>query len=107
MGKDFEHPATNGATKKMVFMSIVFIFILSLSALIMAFTVNFHLSGITLWLAKGLFGTIATTGLGALVAITRKFFDTRTEAIKARDKLEAKKERHKYKLDKMKLKKEK
>lgn len=104
MMKDIHHPVTNGKTKTMVFMSLIFIFVITIIALIFAFVASFHLTGISLWLIKGLFGSISLTGLGALVAVTRKFFDTRTSEIKSKDKLEIRVERHRYKLDKMKLK---
>lgn len=105
--KDMHHPVTNGKTKTMVFMSIIFIFIITIVALSFAFTASFGLAGIPLFLAKGLFGTVATTGLGALVAVTRKFFDTRTSEVKSADKLAMKKESHEYKLKKMEIKKKK
>ncbi len=102
---NIHHPATNGSTKKMVWLSLIFIFIITMIALIFTFIATFHLTGIELWLVKGLFGSIAMTGLAALVAVTRKFFDTRTAEIKTQDKLLLKQERHKYLLEKRRLKK--
>ncbi len=105
--KDLHHPVTNGKTKLMVLLSIIFIFIITILSLCFAFGATFGLVGIPLIVAKGLFGTISITGLGALVAVTHSFFDTRSASKKSADKLALRKENHDYKLKKKELRKRK
>ncbi len=48
MKDDMHHPVTNGKTKAMVFMALIFIFIITLIALVFTFVATFHLAGLEL-----------------------------------------------------------
>lgn len=99
MGKDLSHPATNGSTKRMILLTIIFIFILAAVSVLFAF-IGFHtITGpaIGMWIIKSLFGGIGFMGLGGLIAITKSFFDARSKAQKDADKLALKVAKYEHK----------
>lgn len=101
---DAHHPITNGKTKQMIFASLVFLFLIVVILSTYAFTLSFHLTGLSLWIKVGSYMSSVAVAIGGIVYAVHSFFDTREAQQKAQDKLEMKKAILNYKLEKYKLK---
>lgn len=105
--KEIHHPVTNGTTKWMVLISIIFLAVLATLGLVFAFTGTYTLTGLTLWGLKGSFIGFSTTCVGGLIKSIISFFDNREAEQKAHDKLERIRLKKEMKHEKLKLKLEK
>lgn len=97
MNKDLHHPVTNGETKKMVWLSLIFLFILSVLCIIGLLISGFLFSGLSMIVFKSVLGTGLATNSGGIVYAVHSFFDNRTKAQKYSDKRKLKKDKYEHK----------
>lgn len=105
MYKDIHHPITNGKTKVMILISLVFLCLTTLVGMVMLFELPSMYSGISLWVVKGNLGTITIASVFGVVYSVRSFFDNREAKQKHEDRLARLQEKNRYKLEKYKIKK--
>lgn len=98
------HPVTNGKTKFMILLCIIFLGALAAMSIIFGFVGIFNLTGIALVITKSSFIGLAGTCIGGLVYAVHSFFDTREAAQKSNDKLAREQANYNYKLEKEKIK---
>lgn len=98
------HPVTNGKTKLMILICIVFLGSLAGLCIVFAFVGTFNLTGIALVTTKSSFIGVAGTCIGGLVYAVHSFFDTREAAQKSQDKLNREKAKYDYNIEKEKIK---
>lgn len=95
---------TNGKTKIMIFTSLIFLFAISVLSMTFLFVGVYTATGIAaIWTVKATLGGLSVTSTSGIVYAIKSFFDTREAKQKHLDKLELKKIKYQYKLDRRKL----
>lgn len=97
------HPVTNGKTKFMILLSLIFLFVISILGMTYALIGAFHLNAIALYFIKGGFMGVAAAASGGIIYAVHSFFDTREAAQKSQDKLNREKAKYTYLIERDKI----
>ena len=74
---EITNPITNGKTKKIILLGIIFLFTITIISMTYLFVLTFYLKGFALWGMKVVLGAAISTNSGGIIYAIRTFFATR------------------------------